>query len=70
MSGDRCDLVFGTDDRDVGFQRLTECAAYDLGTDASGIAQRDRQPRLTIRSPGLSQPSRPSRPLLQDLIST
>ena len=44
---DRSDLVFRSNDGDLGCQRLSQCASGDLGADAARVADRDRQPATT-----------------------
>jgi hypothetical protein len=45
LSRDAGDLVFRTNNRDLGFEWLSQRAGHDLGSDAARIPQRDGEPR-------------------------
>jgi hypothetical protein len=50
LGGYAGNLVLGTDDGDVGIERLGQRTTRDLGTDAAGVTQRHGQPRPAVRS--------------------
>jgi hypothetical protein len=60
-----CDLIFGTDEGDLGFERRAQGACRDFGADTAWISQRHGDARRCARS----RPSRLARPSRQILIS-